>query len=149
MKYASAECKDNCILDYFFEACGPSKKSYIFKKCSDDFGSTFFPGGYDKYCLPACPLECQNEKFDYQLGFLNFPVQSYFEQAKFRNLINRSEDFSILKQSVLKLTLRYDELSYTHIVQEPKTLIEDLIASIGGTMGKYHSIVLNGILYKD
>lgn len=138
LKYAHTECILYCVKEQIFKACGQPKQSLSYQKCESEFKYTFFSNGlYDKHCLPACPLQCETEQFDYQLGFLNFPVESYFEQNEIKNLINRTEDFSILKQSVLKLTLRYGQLSYTHIVQEPKTFFQDLIANVGGTMGKY------------
>lgn len=132
LKYAYTECRTYCISDYLTNECGYERD----QKCYSDFISSFFQMDFFNKCADLCPLECKTEEFDYKLGFLNFPVESYFVENNFSNFINRSEDFTKLKQSVLKLTLRLDQLSYMHIVQEPKMSIQDLVAAIGGTLGK-------------
>ena len=67
------------------------------------------------------------------MGFLNFPVDSYFDRAK-----NPGLQFNMtagLELSVLKLSMRFEEMKYTFIYQVPDILFSDLVSSVGGIMG--------------
>jgi len=123
-KYSYAACRNMCVNEKLSVACP------IF---SENCYMNFFKDKVDD-CLSGCPQECTVEKYDYKLGFLNFPNTGYFNQFNF-SWYNMSKDFESLKQSILKLTVRFDKMGYTAIEQEKAMEIVDLISSIGGTLG--------------
>ena len=95
----------------------------------------YFSTNDREICYTKCPLECEKERFEYSLGFSNFPPKNYFqEQSKF-NPGFQNKTYDELKQTVLKLSVQYRHLSTTFITQEQKTSIADLVATIGGTLG--------------
>ena len=86
-------------------------------------------------CFTKCPLECETERFEYSVGFSNFPPKNYFQEQSSFNPEFQDKTYDELKQTVLKLSVRYRHLSTTYITQEQKTSIADLVATIGGTLG--------------
>jgi len=125
-KYSNAACRNMCVNEKVSVAC-----PFFSNDCVKNF---FKDKVYD--CYSGCPQECTVEKYDYKLGFLNFPNTVYFNQFNFSRY-NMSKDFESLKQITLKLTVRFDKMGYTVIEQEKAMEFIDLISSIGGTLGNY------------
>lgn len=94
-------------------------------------------GSSDYYkCQKSCPPSCELEYYSYTSGSLNFPPKNYFKlNENFTDEFRSNYSFAELKQSVLKLTLRYEDLSYTIIEQKPKFTFDSLIGTFGGTIG--------------
>jgi len=71
------------------------------------------------------------------MGFLNFPSdETNFERLN-SSAVNYSDGFEKLKQNVLRLELLFEKITYTLIEQKPKMMLVDLIATIGGTLGRF------------
>lgn len=87
-------------------------------------------------CQEKCPPSCELEYYSYTSGSLNFPPKNYFKlNENFTDEFRSNYSFAELKQSVLKLTLRYEDLGYTFIEQKPKFTFDSLIGIFGGTLG--------------
>ncbi len=102
-----------------------------------------------KFCLPLCPLECnQTEiKTPYTFSHLNGDV---FLEVLNRN-INLVKDFSNddkklnsdrAKESVVRINIFYDSLSYTLSTESPKMDVVSLLSNIGGNLGLFLGVSL-------
>ncbi len=123
LEYSENECLSLCIAETILQCRGCNFTSNERAEKSRE-------------CARQCPQKCESETFNYRLGFLQFPPQDYFELNKnFSAEFQSNHSFLKLRVSVLKLTMRYDELSYTLIYKEPKFTIDSLIGTFGGTLG--------------
>jgi hypothetical protein len=88
-----------------------------------------------------CPLECEQQTFSYQTYSLAFPSHGYYSYllqqpdvvAKF-NQSASNITYDLMKNSILRLNIYYESLSYTQIEETEKTQLLDLIGGIGGTL---------------
>lgn len=120
-EYSSSECRNKCTNDILKTCFGPIDHS-----CTDRLS----------VCRPQCPPRCETDTFSYMLSFSNFPQSKYFEvNRNFTSEFRTNHTFATLKQSVLKLSMRYDELGYTLVEKVPKIPFESLIGTLGGTLG--------------
>lgn len=120
-EYSSSECKEKCVGD-------------ILKTCPVPIDPSCIKGF--SVCSSQCPPRCETDTFSYILGLSNFPQSNYFEvNRNFTSEFQTNHTFATLKQSVLKLSMRYDELGYTLVKKVPKIPIESLIGTLGGTLG--------------
>ena len=115
-EYSSSECSLICVAD-------------IIKTC---------PICFDRLaeCRLQCRPGCKTVTFSYMLGFSNFPQRNYFEvNRNFTGEFQNNHSFATLKQSVLKLSMRYDQMGYTLVQKIPKYTFDSLIGTFGGTFG--------------
>ena len=99
-------------------------------------------------CLPQCPLECNSTQITFTLSFTEL-LPSMLVNVLKRNpnlssdFINRSiEDETIVLQSVVKLNIFYNSLSYTISTESPQMDLISLIANIGGNLGLFMGVCL-------
>jgi len=140
IRYSSSQCKLDCFDDNLSGYCGYNRQRKELNsghhKCAIDFTENIWYKLYG-FCESSCPLECSTDLYDYKMGFLNFPSdETYFERLNSSEVIF-SDGFEKLKQNVLRLTIRFEKITYTLIEQEPKMMPVDLIATIGGTLGRF------------
>ena len=100
-------------------------------------------------CLPQCPLECNSTLITYSttsyqiLG--DWYVNSIRKNAKLSsdfNIPSSSIDTETARQSIVKLNVYYDTLSYTTSEDFPQWDIISLIASIGGNLGLFLGVCM-------
>ncbi len=137
IRYSSSQCKlDDNLSGY----CGYNRQrkelNSEYHKCAIDFTENIWYKVYG-FCEFSCPLECSTNLYDYKMGFLNFPSdETNFERLN-SSAVNYSDGFEKLKQNVLRLELLFEKITYTLIEQKPKMMLVDLIATIGGTLGRF------------
>ena len=101
-------------------------------------------------CLPQCPLECSSTKYLYTLSSYDLVGNSYIDDIE-KN-VNLSIDFVTRKltpetsfQSVARLSIFYDSLSYTTFEESPQLDFVTLISNIGGNLGLFLGMSLYSI----
>lgn len=91
-------------------------------------------------CGLYCPLECKTVNYETKVSYVEYPSYGHY-RVMLRDFKNGSKiDYQNDKESVLLLNIYFDSLKYTLINEKPKILIEDLVASIGGTMSLFLGI---------
>lgn len=75
------------------------------------------------------PLECEQYKYDIRVSVADYLTDVYYDyiiakEPRFKNMT-----YSQLKQKLLLVYIYYEDLSYTLIVESPKTTIINLISS--------------------
>jgi hypothetical protein len=100
-------------------------------------------------CLPMCPLECNSTLITYSTTSYQILGDSYVEyirkNAKLSSDFNTSPssiDTETARQSIVKLNVYYDTLSYTTSEDFPQWDIISLIASIGGNLGLFLGVCM-------
>ena len=108
------------------------------------YGKNDYPS---KYCLPQCPLECNSTQIKYTTTSYDLLGNVYVDFI--RNNANLSSDFvnksinaETAKQSVIRVFVYYDSLSYTQIDEAPQIDLVSLIANIGGNLGLFLGVSL-------
>ena len=98
----------------------------------------------NNYCLPLCPLECNQTSFGLTLSTTDIIPQYYSakvqEMAKKLNITNRTLSNEEIKNSMLKFSIYYQSLSYTVSTESPTLDVIGLLAYIGGTLGLFLGI---------
>ena len=88
-----------------------------------------------EYCIPYCPIKCENTYYDYSSSYLKFPMnRKYFGQFP-KDYGFEDYNYSFLKERVLKVNVYLKDTGYTMIESTPKISVQDLIGQIGGTLG--------------
>jgi hypothetical protein len=119
-------------------------------KCAFDvYSETYLKNNYiQNSCLPRCPLECDSSRITYTSSLSQLSPKTYAKLLqKSPNIrsdfIGRSlEDESVVLQSVARLNIFYDSLSYTISTESPQTDMVSLIANIGGNLGLFMGVCL-------
>jgi hypothetical protein len=87
-----------------------------------------------------CPIECLTIDYSSRVHLTSYPTDFYLKFLQLQpNLINRystresiSQD---IKNSVAKLNIFYNEISYTALTESPALTWDTLLSNIGGTLG--------------
>jgi hypothetical protein len=101
-----------------------------------------------KNCLPQCPLECKSSQITYTSSSSHLLPKIYINLLKNNpslrsDFINRSLDNElVVLQSIVKLNIFYDSLSYTTTTESPQMDVVSLIANIGGNLGLFMGVCL-------
>ena len=118
--------------------------------CVLDIVSEFMLNEVKTKCK-ECPLECESEKYDLKITQAGFPTESYADSLIklkphiFKDFIekNYSQDifYDKLRQNLLSFSVYFKEMKYIRIEQSIKTTIEDLVSSVGGTLGLFLGVI--------
>jgi hypothetical protein len=150
LTYSRINCKNLCYQDLLFKKCkcidftidarleskfciSPEEIS-----CANDFFFNEYStlGFTQANCDPFCPIECEKSKISSVLSFSKYPTESYFEllsqNENVRQKVFKNSSSKYVKESILKLNIYYESLSYTLITEEAKMTIVDLLSNIGG-----------------
>ena len=108
--------------------------------CADDFYyQTFNIGDFIvNNCINKCPYECNTHRYDNYQSFYKYPEPLYLENTLSKNqmLIDRysnQTDFTVnLASNVAKVSIYYDELSYTEVKEAPRMTWDELLGKLGG-----------------
>jgi amiloride-sensitive sodium channel subunit alpha/amiloride-sensitive sodium channel subunit gamma len=97
-----------------------------------------------KNCIPHCPLECKSIQLSTTVSSSKYPNDNYFEILKNNENLQRgvfkSGNWSHIKNSILKVNINYESLSYKYIKENAVMSVIDLLAYIGGQMGLFLGI---------
>ena len=116
--------------------------------CSFFEYAKFFDQDVKKLCSDDCPLECEQQIFSYQTGSLAYPTHPYYNYlmqqpdvvSKFG--LNASEiTYDKMRNSILRLNIYYETLSFTKIEETIKVQLFDLISDIGGLMVTFQNLI--------
>jgi hypothetical protein len=127
--FSSKICKNDreieCIVNYKKEIF--TKENYI-----------------QKNCIPQCPLECNRIELSTTVSFSKYPSDSYFEilkgNKKLQETVFKSANWSHIKNSILKVNINFESLSYKYIRENVVMSVVDLLAYIGGQMSLFLGI---------
>ena len=142
------EC--NCVISFFKSVINASICTAENFSCAlNTYLGKFIVNDYVKNsCLPLCPLECSSTSILYTLSSANLIGDSFVDDLKENS--NLSIDFvtqditpEIARQSVARLNVFYDSLSYTISDESPQLDFVTLMANIGG----YSGLLLGMSLY--
>ena len=99
---------------------------------------------YLKKC--DCPFECEYNFFKNTNSFAEFPTRKYLpflmNSSLIKSLYNYNlndslNTFEMLKKSVARLQINYQEMMQTFITEYPKMQAADLVSSVGGILGLF------------
>ena len=163
--YTQNHCFDFCFQREMVKVCGCyipfTNKLNSYNKCDNitevqcglRLSESFYKQDINKICSPFCPLECNDVTYSLSVSHSNFPnpqyaeflkkqpiIQSKFQNSKFSHNDSLKIDNYELKNSIVAITLYYDDLKYTVISQHSKMSFEDLLANIGGQLGLFIGI---------
>jgi hypothetical protein len=137
--------KCNCVVSYFKSVINnASVCSNAGVYCSlNEYMNTFIVDDYVKNtCVPQCPLECSSSQISYTLSSYKLLGDSYVNAIE--QNFNLSSDFvstqitpEKAQESIVRLKIFYDSLSYTSSEESPQLDIVTLIANIGGNLGLF------------
>jgi hypothetical protein len=95
----------------------------------------------EKNCIPHCPLECKSIQLSTSLSSSQYPIENYFELLKndkiLQETVFKSGNWSFIKNSILKININYESLSYIYIRESEVLLFIYFISYIGGQMGLF------------
>jgi hypothetical protein len=162
-QYTQQLCFLECLHLYTFKTCGCLDSSLFslqnFTKCqlnkNLECTYNFFLQNYtqnnfiNNYCLPLCPLECNQTEIKTPFTFNHLNGDILMDVLSRR--INLVKDFSIdekklnsdrAKESVVRVNIFYDSLSYTMSTESPKMDVVSLLSNIGGNLGLFLGVSL-------
>ena len=96
-------------------------------------------------CIPLCPLECNRTNFDYsvtEVDIMGETLVNYINEKKnlLSDFVTKKPTTSSIKQSVVRLSIFTESLSYTFSWERPKVDASDVIANVGGHCGLFLNI---------
>lgn len=101
----------------------------------------------NEYCYSSCPLECDIDDFTTTISTSPFPPNDYYlnEIKRDQKIISKYSNISLISDtditnSLLKLSIYYNTLSYTLISESPTMGIVDLLSNLGGVLGLFLGI---------
>ena len=162
--YSQQFCLSQCAQKLIIDMCGcyiPFLSSvFNGSKCNTDASFTCAQINYsniynandyvNRECLPLCPLECNSTRFTFTLSTSKLLGNPYVDIIK--NRPNLSADFvtqhvnvNTVRESIAKVNIFYDSLSYVNIEESPALDIWTLVANMGGNWGLFLSVNLFSI----
>jgi len=129
LNYNSTLCKKdnelNCIINFYYENF--TKNNYI-----------------QTNCIPHCPLECKRIELSTTVSFSQYPSDNYFDILKnnqqLQKTVFKSKNWSYIRNSILKVNINFETLSYKYIRENVIMSVVDLLAYIGGQMSLFLGI---------
>ena len=108
--------------------------------CYKNVTELFFKNVTGK-CKQLCPLECQRVFFTYSLSVTDSisEKKAELEYANNSMLIQTygGVTYDKIKENIVKISVYYDDLRYTEIVENESMTLVDLIASLGGILSLF------------
>jgi len=115
--------------------------NYLHKECS----RKIFESPDDHIantCMSLCPLECNTTQFKASLSQIKLLGDFYLNFIRERE--NLAEDFvsrqlneETARESVVRISIFYDKLGYTHSSESAKVTMSALLAYLGGTLSLF------------
>ena len=124
----------NNTLSYSPEICVQVCAADILKENQTWSGNQFDWKTFWEKCLKFCPNECYSRGYDYMMDYSIFPTKYYFNNLNDTS-IDKSLGYSLLRNSILRLTFRFKDLSLQVVKHYPKIGPNQITSNIGGTLG--------------
>ena len=153
LEYNQQFCLELCYQELAIKSCNCSDiESVLFKgdnicnldnlDCLNQVFEKFLSPDYVKnYCLPECPLECNQTSFGVSLTSSDIEPEYYSkivqEKAKTLNITNETWSLEEVKNNIIKFNIYYDTFSYSITTESPTLDVIGLLAFIGGTLGLF------------
>ena len=116
-----------------------------------NFFSVYLQNDYiNKVCVPLCPLECNSTKFTYTTSMSKLLGDPYVDIIQNNprlsvDYVTRQINANTASDSVAKINIFYDSLSYVTNEETPALDIITLVANMGGSWGLFISVNLFSI----
>ena len=154
-EYSQQFCFKQCIQQQIFNACNCTYPFYVSLfgyaecsdekslKCSSDVSEKLIPDKYvQALCEALCPLECNLTEYEASVTSLQLIGDYYVDLLKEKpNLVNDFVDRSInattARDSVVRVNIFYESLSYSMSTEIPKMDFVSLFSNIGGTLSLF------------
>lgn len=153
-KYSNDEClfhcsrlnaleKSNCSCNSTFETFEKDciKEVEAIRKCTERYLFNFRNKIENNECDTYCPMECDSISYAITSSSVSLPFNGKItNQTKsvFGFLgFNKYETYEQLNKNFIAIYVYYKDLTYTHIGQEAKTPVFDLVSNIGGIVGVF------------
>jgi hypothetical protein len=153
LEYNQQFCLELCYQELAIKSCNCSDiESVLFKGdniCNLDnldclnqvFDKFLSPDFVKDYCLPECPLECNQTVFGLSLTSSDIMPEYYSniiqEKAKSLNITNETWSLEEVKNNIITFSIYYDTFSYSITTETPSLDVIGLLAFIGGTLGLF------------
>jgi hypothetical protein len=157
-KYAYTRdfCVNQCLQKFFIETSNCTYASFasvfnktklctnqLFDEGANNYYNIFLAKDYlNQICMPQCPLECNSTEFLVSQSSIVLIGNVYDDLIKKKSKL--ASDFvksnvtpDVAKQSVARVVIFYESLSYKLSEETPQWLLSNLIASIGGNLGLF------------
>jgi hypothetical protein len=115
--------------------------------CIKDFRKKYSDNSFvAEHCISRCPLQCNRTEYKTTVNSIQMLGDSYVSKLKkkpnlLEDFVTRSiTDSETAKQSVLKVYIFYDPLSYTQLSEHPNMSRIALFATIGGNLSLFLGI---------
>ena len=112
------------------------------RNCDDQFWFNFTTDDtFIKEC--DCPLECEYSGYNYLISSTQYPTRIYVEKYLFKyykdffNSKLSKLDYIDIKDKIAKVSIFYNEMVHTEIIQDVKIEVADLVSNIGGIMSLF------------
>jgi hypothetical protein len=104
----------------------------------------------NKFCIPLCPLECNSTKFTFTTSTFKLLGQPYVDIIQNNprlvvDYVTQQINANTASDSVAKINIFYDSLSYVINEESPALDIITLVANMGGSWGLFISVNLFSI----
>jgi hypothetical protein len=98
----------------------------------------------DDKCSDECPIECLSTIYSISATTGHYPSQNYAEiltsnESEFTQFQNKQLSKDLLRESILKVNIFYEDMTYTAITESPALSWDILLGNIGGMF----SLMLN------
>ena len=116
-------------------------------QCNEDLFKNYLKTNSDFDCTHKCPLECNQTTFETTMSFGSLSGNSFVDKINEnenlkKDFVKRALNEKTARESVIKVNLYYDSLSYELSTESPKMTLADLLASIGGNLGLFMGMSL-------
>lgn len=93
-------------------------------------------------CEDFCPFECEKTNFDQEISYSGFPSRNYYYDSihtkkSYWEGIFCSTTYNTFKNSIVPVSIYFDELTITTIKETVSLSFVGLVANIGGTLGLF------------
>lgn len=134
-------CSDHSFYQYNVSMPICNTSSLI--KCAHDVKDEFDTQKISEKCDTYCPTPCDSIKYQTSTSISTYPTDYYFDiliktpnvKEKFKTYLNNNTNLSdigsIVRNSILKVNVYYDELSYTFISESASVTVVSMLGTIG------------------
>jgi hypothetical protein len=152
--YTQQLCLRQCIQKEVIVKCNCTDPAFVsfFKswpscadtfKCPNDYYNTLeFMKYVEDICVKQCPLECYHTLYKTLTYSFHLIGENYVSLIKDRkslvsDFVNRTLDAYTAKESVVKVNIFYDSLSFIESTESPQMTLVTLLSSMSGNLGLF------------
>ena len=129
--------KCGCYLPYYYKMNSSIECSVADRECVEN--KIMKNENVYSNCPDLCPLECEYVKYGIISSFNSFPTKTGYRQMKdylkYLEQKNLTFDYQKAKDSLLRISIYFDELKILEFSENAKMTITDLLSNCGGVLG--------------